>query len=116
MTEEGKTLYLTRRQWNARYDEDLPEEDRDESPIPEVPEAGQYLWDWYFDLDAKITRISDGVCERIPPSEWKAWAELTGNIVYPWEFDILAAMDRVYSDAVTAEIAAGRALKEKPVG
>lgn len=116
MSEDGKTFSLTRRQWNARYDEDLPEEDRDESPIPEVPDAGQHLWDWYFDLDSKISRIdsNSGVQQRIPPSEWKAWADLTGNIVYPWEFDILAAMDRVYCDAVTAEIAAGRALKEKP--
>ena len=84
------------------------------SPYPEVPEAGEYLWEWYFDLDSKISRIDDGGCHMIPPSEWRAWVDLTGNIVYPQEFDILAAMDRVYCDGVNEEIAAGRAMREKP--
>ena len=83
------------------------------SPDVEIPEAGEHLWEWYFDIDGRISRIVDGICKRIPPSEWLAWQSLTGTIVYPWEFDILAAMDRVYCDTVMEEIAAGRALEDK---
>jgi hypothetical protein len=81
-----------------------------------VPAAGKHLWDWYFDIDARVSRIGDDVCKRIPPSEWLAWATLTGHVVYSWEYDILAAMDAAYCAGVNGEIAAGRALQEKPNG
>ena len=72
-----------------------------------------HLWEWFFDLDNRISRMDDGVCNRIPPSEWLAWQQMTGDIVYPWEYDILTAMDRAYCAAVNGEIAAGRALERK---
>lgn len=97
--------YLTRRQYNAEFER--------ESPDIEVPEAGQHLWDWYFDVDDRISRIIDGSCRRIPPSEWLAWQQMKGDIVHPWEYDILAAMDRAYCAGVDGEIEAGRALAEK---
>ncbi len=78
-----------------------------------MPPVAQQLWDWYFEVDERISRIDDGVCKMIPPSEWLAWAQLTGNIVYSWEYDILAAMDSAYCAGVNGEIAAGRALEEK---
>lgn len=71
------------------------------------------MWDWFFDCDNRVSRIVDGVCRTIPPSEWVAWQQLTGDIVYPWEFAILAAMDRAYCDGVNVEIAAGRAMEDR---
>lgn len=98
--------YLTRREYNIRFQ-------HYDNPIPEVPEAGQHLWNWFFDIDDRMSRITDGVCARIPPSEWLAWQQMTREIVYPREYDILAAMDRAYCAAVNVEIAAGRALERK---
>lgn len=87
---------LTRREYNARYGKDAPE--------VEVPEAGEYLWDWYFDISDRIGRVQDGVCRPIPPSEWIAWTALTGDVVYRWEFAILAGMDTAYCNALTNEL------------
>lgn len=105
-TDTGETVYETRRQYNERFGQ------ADKSPDIEVPEAGEYLWDWYFDAEQRFSRIRDGVCYLISPSEWMAWRDITRNLVYPWEFDILAAMDRAYARAVNEEIEAGRAMNE----
>lgn len=67
-------------------------------------------------MDERISRINDGVCARIPPSEWDAWQRLTGELVYPEEFAILAAMDRAYCTGVIGEIEAGRAVAERNKG
>lgn len=81
-----------------------------------MPESGQHLWDWYFDMDSRLSRITDGICARIPPSEWLSWQQMTRAIVYPWEYDILADMDRAYCAEVNSEIAAGRALENQSNG
>lgn len=49
------------------------------------------------------------MCYPIPPSEWVAWQKITANIAYPWEFDILAAMDVAFCDEVNKELDAKRA-------
>jgi hypothetical protein len=49
----------------------------------------------------------------IPPSEWVAWQHLRGDIIYRWEYAVLAAMDRAYCAAVNEEIAAGRAMERQ---
>ena len=103
---ENGEVWQTRAQYNDRFGQsDLNQE-------PEVPAAGQHLWDWFLDINDRISRVEDS-CRRIPPSEWLAWQQMTGDIVYPWEYDILAAMDRAYCDSVDGEIAAGRALEER---
>ena len=56
-----------------------------------------------------MRRVLEGVCAPIPPSEWVAWREITANIVYAWEFDILAAMDVAFCDEVNKELEAKRA-------
>lgn len=60
--------------------------------------------------------MPDGVCLKIPPSEWLAWQSITGHVVYSVEFDILAAMDHAYCAAVNEEIAIGRAMEEEARG
>ena len=49
----------------------------------------------------------------IPPTEWIAWQQLHGDIIYQWEYGTLAAMDRAYCAAVNEEIAAGRAMEKQ---
>lgn len=50
----------------------------------------------------------------IPPSEFRAWREITGNIVYPAEYAILCAMDVAYCDEMNKELAASiERIKEK---
>lgn len=75
-----------------------------------MPEAGEYLWDWYGDVSKRFVRVRDGVCLPIPPSEWLAWRDLTGNIVYSWEFDILHSMDVAFCDETNKEEMAKRAI------
>jgi hypothetical protein len=75
------------------------------NPVLNVPEAGQRLFSWYIDsLASAITRVVGDAVIRIPPSEFKAWAELTGRIVSSWEYDTLIAMDRAFCAALTAEL------------
>jgi len=74
-----------------------------------VPPAGEHLWEWYFDAARRVRRITEGVCTPIPPSEWVAWRQITANVVYAWEFDILAAMDVAFCDEVNKELDAKRA-------
>jgi hypothetical protein len=90
----------TRRERNERFGK--PEL----SPPLRYPDAGAYLWGWYFDLSQRLRRVRDGVCEPIPPSEYEAWARLTDNIVYPHEYAILAAMDAAYCEEMNKELAA----------
>jgi hypothetical protein len=70
-----------------------------------VPPAGRFLWDWYFDLSESLRRVRAGLCEPIPPSEFLAWREATGNIVYPSEYAILREMDTAYCDEMNKELA-----------
>lgn len=74
-----------------------------------MPEVGEYLVEWFYDANARVRRVLEGVCAPIPPTEWVAWQQITGNIVYSWEFDILAAMDVAFCDETNKELDARRA-------
>ena len=71
-----------------------------------IPPDGKYIWEWYSAIDRCINRIHDNICFPIPLIDYKLWAELTGNIVYPWEYDILMGMDEVFCDEMTKELQA----------
>lgn len=90
----------TRRERNERYDVYAP-------PLI-IPDAGRYLWDWYNDIASCVGRVRDGVCYPIPPSEYKAWADVAGHIVNGNEYDILRAMDRSFCDMMNEEFEAYR--------
>lgn len=77
-----------------------------------MPEIGAYLWGWYFDISDGLRRVRDGVCERIPPSEWVAWRSETGHIVRLAERAILRSMDRAYCAETNNELADYRARQE----
>jgi hypothetical protein len=52
-----------------------------------------------------LRRVRGGVCEPLPPSEFEAWATMSGNIVYPREYAILRAVDRAFCAETNAELA-----------
>lgn len=96
---EGMKM-LTRREYYPRFQREAP-------PL-EIPSGGEHLWEWYHDIAGQIRRIHDGHCGPIHPSEWLAWQKLTGEIVYPWEFEILRVMDVAFCDEVNKELGAKR--------
>ena len=102
----------------TRYD--LPDDrnqtrrERNESidiytPPFEIPEAGFYLWSWFTELNNSISRIDfNGYYCHISPSDYLAWSKLTGNHLYPEEFDILQALDTVFCKEMNLDINAKR--------
>lgn len=88
---------MTRRERNEQFGEPSP-------PVI-VPQAGRYLWDWYFSLSDSLRRVRSGVCEPFPPTEFIAWRVATGEIVYPSEYAILRAMDGAYCAEMNKELA-----------
>lgn len=91
----------TRREFNERLGEFAPE--------LKVPLAGKYLWNWFKDITTIASTTFEDVCRPIPPTEYLAWATITGNIVYPEEYDILIAMDLAFCSEANKEILDRRA-------
>lgn len=75
-----------------------------ETPPLDIPEAGSDLFDLFFNVSRSINRISDGVCQKITPSELKAYLELADERLTPTEFDIFRAMDLEYCTEMQLEI------------
>lgn len=100
--------HISRRDYNERYNKPSPE--------VEIPEAGEYLWGWFFEVSDAVGRLRDGVCHPIPPSEWVAWHTISEHIVYRWEFAILMAMDVAYCGAFNNELADKRLREAPPTG
>lgn len=83
------------------------------SPEFEVPTEGLHIYRWYFQLNSLVSRMSEGICKRIPLSEYLAWSKLTGNLVYPSEYDILFAMDETFCIETNEELQNLRDRKEE---
>jgi hypothetical protein len=81
-----------------------------------IPEAGEYLWNWYFDISQSIRRVHDGVCVPIPPSEFTHWRFNTATIVTAPEYAILRAMDRAYCAAMNIELGAFQVRQREQAG
>lgn len=98
----------TRAEYNERFGQ------QDKTPEMVVPVAGQHLWDWYFGLSGMLQRTREGICEPIPPSEYAVWIDrFCGEIVYPHEYAILAAMDVAFCDEMNKELDDLRARQEE---
>ncbi len=98
----------TRRQRNEKFDEITPDF--------EIPVEARYLWDWFFNIhDMMGARVYDGFCRSIPPSEYLAWAELTGTIVYQHEYDILTSMDAAFCREYNKELQNYRLRREEEI-
>jgi len=75
----------------------------------EIPDAYRYLWNWYFALSNTLLRIKDGTVIPIAPTEFRAWCESMGLIVYPTEYAILCAMDEAFCRETAEEVKAFQA-------
>ncbi|MFD2248942.1 hypothetical protein FHS82_001058 [Pseudochelatococcus lubricantis] len=80
---------------------------------PDVPPAGEHLWQWFWELEKGRTGNGYGPS----PFSWSdidAWARLHGERPRPWELAILRAMDaerlRVSSDS-TGKSKSGQAMQ-----
>ena len=71
-----------------------------------------YLWEWFEEISESVSRTREGTCHPIPPSEFLAWATMTGRIVWPSEYAILRAMDRTFCSAMNVEFEEYRARKQ----
>lgn len=106
----------------VRYD--LPDDDgttrrqRNESlgeytPEFVIPSAGKYLWNLYHALSKSVSRVREGYYHVIPPSEYRAWLQITDNLVYPSEYDILLEMDIAFCDEANKELESNRSKREE---
>lgn len=86
----------TRRQRNERFGH------AHKNPDFIVREEGQYLFDWFIELDKSRSSGMNGP-NPLSSGEIKAWAEFTGNIIARWDFRTLHAMDRKYRDTLAIE-------------
>ncbi len=86
----------TRRARNERVGEYTPSFD--------IPVYGRFLWDIHQNIMKSVSRTFEGFYRMIPPTEFEAWFRLTGTLVYPKEYDILSAMDRVYCEEANKEL------------
>lgn len=79
-------------------------------PTPEVdpPEELSHVWEWFFEISARVDRAGDGYCKKIQLSDYLAWQSLTGNIVNPVDYDILQSMDDAYCAEWNKELEARR--------
>jgi hypothetical protein len=96
----------TRAERNERFSVPVPDID--------VPEVGQYLWDWFEELSSGVNRIVDGRAQRCTWAEFHGWRELTGETVTPDEWAILRAMDLAYCGALQGEIDNSVAMMKAP--
>lgn len=88
----------TRRERNESFD--VP------SPDFEIPDGGEFIWSWYFQISDGLRRVDDGVCFPIAWSEFNVWAIVTSTEVTSDEFDILRAMDTAFCDEMNKELQA----------
>lgn len=100
-----KTTKETRRERNERVGEYCPE--------LVIPDYGRYIWNWFVSLNQSISRIKDGVCQPLPPSEVLAWCKLTETIVYPVEYDILQGMDDAFCEETNLEFESIRSKQQE---
>lgn len=88
-------------------------------PVPdyEIPDGGEYLWDWFVDLLAWSDLINDGLARKPVPRDLLDWAHVTGNVVNADEYAILRDMGAAWAGAMNEELRYSRETKaerEKP--
>ena len=76
----GKGLE-TRRNFNLRFSQPNPE-------VAFIPATAGYLWEWFWQLASQRSEVNP-----IGFSAIKAWSDLMGNALRPWEVNALIKMD-----------------------
>lgn len=62
--------------------------------IPPMPEQLAYVWAWFCELERARTGNGFGL-NPLSYTEIKAWADLSGSNVEPWEVAVLKRFDAV---------------------
>ncbi len=75
---------------------------------PPCPEAARYLWDWYLDLARG--RPAGEHPARLSSQEIKAWCDLNGVRLRPWEVTALRRLDDAEFSAIVQQLNKARAL------
>lgn len=83
------------------------------SPELRIPYNGEHIWAWYFELANGVARITNGVCKPISWESLRAWSDITGNEVKPYEFEILRKMDLHFCAEMNIELEAFRLRQEE---
>lgn len=96
-------VHLTRRQHYALMGDAVTQPDE-----LHIPDDGLYLWRLFADADNALSRMRDGVCQLIPPSEWLAWSVLTARDLSFEEYEILHALDVIFCTEINKELASQR--------
>lgn len=73
-------------------------------PEADVPRAGEYLLEWFFDMDRDRQEGMSGP-QPIGLCGIRLWSEMTGTIIRPDEVEIIRGMDDAYRSALSAEMA-----------
>ena len=78
-----------------------------ESPEADVPDAGAFLWDWFWEIRSGQPPGFNGA-NPVSNSELLAWLQITGNILRREEIAIIRAMDSRYVTEIDKEAEAIR--------
>ena len=75
-----------------------------EAPDIEIPDQYVRHWLMFFKISNQVSRIKEGICGRIPPSEYLAWSKLTGVEFSQDDYELLVEMDEAFCVAMNAEL------------
>lgn len=68
----------------------------EEKPHVTAPSALLYLWNWSWELAQGRPVGPEGISLPIPNTEIRAWTELTGYRLEPWELAAIRGLDSTY--------------------
>jgi hypothetical protein len=74
------------------------------TPQVVIPEHGEYLWNWFWDIVSPASYIRDGEALTLTHNELRCWQQNMGLKVRPFEFDCLMQMSRAWSRAMSVEL------------
>lgn len=79
---------------------------------PRLPDAGTRVWCWFQDLSRRrgYQVGMSTVPQPVPFSEVRAYFELTGETIEPWQRRLLADLDDMYLTIATGEEEPGSAV------
>lgn len=90
------------------------EESTGQNHVPEthIPMEAEHLWNWFWSLSSARGSSGFGGAAPLSFTEIRAWIEVTGLTVHPWEIDAIRAMDGAYMQA-QAEMSKAKSSKGK---
>jgi hypothetical protein len=84
----------------ALYEKKTRRRHPEDKPACGLPIEIEYLWAWYWEIAEGRPQNGNGLLP-IPAMEIKAWADLAGVTLKPWEMRALRALDRLLIDTMS---------------